>query len=68
MFELLEVTDSIRELIQLRSPAGKIKGAAIDISAAGGARRTLRDSGVGKVLAGLTTADEVVRVTMRASR
>ena len=68
VFELLEVTDSIRELIQLRSPAGKIKGAAIDISAAGGAMRTLRESGVGKVLAGLTTADEVVRVTMRASR
>lgn len=60
LFELLRVDDTIRGLIQRREPAGPIKDAAV---AAG--MRTLRNDGLNKVLRGLTTPEEVVRVTNR---
>jgi general secretion pathway protein E len=60
-FELLRVDEPVRRLIQARGTAADVKDAA---AAAG--MRTLRDDGIAKVLAGLTTTSEVERVTMRA--
>jgi type II secretory ATPase GspE/PulE/Tfp pilus assembly ATPase PilB-like protein len=61
-FELLVVDDVIRWQIQQRSTAADIRKAAI---AAG--MHTLREDGIAKVLAGLTTLAEVQRVTMRTA-
>jgi type II secretory ATPase GspE/PulE/Tfp pilus assembly ATPase PilB-like protein len=58
MFELLKMDERVRGLIQGRATAAEIKEAGV---AAG--MRTLRGDGVGKVLAGVTTASEVERVT-----
>ncbi len=58
VFELLAVNDVIRQRIQERATAAQVKAEAI---AAGGF--TLRDDGVAKVAAGITTIDEVARVT-----
>jgi general secretion pathway protein E len=59
-FELLTMDERVRKLIQARATAAEIKDAGV---AAG--MRTLRDDGVAKVLAGVTTTSEVERVTMR---
>jgi general secretion pathway protein E len=61
IFELLLVDDTIRRQIQARATASEI-GAAARSSA----MRTLRDDGAAKVLAGVTSVDEVLRVTMRS--
>ena len=58
-FELLVVDDETRRLISTRATAAEIKSAAV---AAG--TRTLRDDGVRKILAGVTTISEVERVTL----
>jgi general secretion pathway protein E len=58
-FELLVVDDEIRRLISTRATAAEIKSAAV---AAG--TRTLRDDGVRRILAGVTTISEVERVTL----
>jgi type II secretory ATPase GspE/PulE/Tfp pilus assembly ATPase PilB-like protein len=60
MFELLEADDALRAHVQRRSAAAVIRGVAIR-----GGMRTLREDGVRKVLRGLTTVEEVERVTMR---
>lgn len=57
IFEILEVTDPIRELILENSPANEIKEEAVKQG-----MRTLFDSGVEKILSGLTSAEEVLRV------
>jgi general secretion pathway protein E len=62
IFELLPVDDAIRRHIQARATAAEINAAARS-----GGMRTLRDDGAAKVLAGATTVDEVLRVTMRSS-
>ncbi len=59
-FELLALDDDTRRLVADRASAGRIKAAAV-----GHGTRTLRDDGVGKILAGLTTIAEVERVTAR---
>ena len=59
-FELLMIDPRVRMLIQSRATAAEIKDAGV---AAG--MRTLREEGVTKVLAGMTTTSEVERVTMR---
>ena len=56
--ELLIVTESIRPLIMSRAPASTIAHEAIK-----GGMRTLRQDGWKKVNAGLTTLEEVLRVT-----
>jgi general secretion pathway protein E len=61
IFELLVVDEPVRRHIQARSPASVIRGAAVEH----GSMRTLREDGVEKVLAGISTVDEVERVTMR---
>jgi general secretion pathway protein E/type IV pilus assembly protein PilB len=58
IYELLVASDEIRQLVCDRQPANVIKRAAV---AAG--MRTLRQDGWQKVLRGLTTVSEVLRVT-----
>jgi type II secretory ATPase GspE/PulE/Tfp pilus assembly ATPase PilB-like protein len=60
IFELLTVTEPIRELVLNRAKASTIKAEAI-----AGGMTTLRTDGFAKAAAGMTTLDEVVRVTGR---
>jgi type IV pilus assembly protein PilB len=59
VFEVMEMTDTLRELVIDNAPAFEIKKKAI---AEG--MLTLRQSGLRKVLEGFTTLEEVVRETM----
>lgn len=56
--EVLEVTDPIRELIVEKATANKIKEVARKMGMI-----TLRESALRKMMAGLTTVEEVIRVT-----
>lgn len=58
IFEILRVTETIRELIQNRVPTSKIKAAAV-----GEGMKTLRQKGWEKVKAGVTSGGEVLRVS-----
>jgi len=58
IFEILPVTDKIRELILGRADAGAIRASAVD-----GGMVLLRNDGWEKVRLGMTTIEEVVRVT-----
>jgi type II secretory ATPase GspE/PulE/Tfp pilus assembly ATPase PilB-like protein len=58
IYELLPLDDTIRELIMQRANANMIKAAAVKAG-----MRTLLQNGSQKVLEGLTTAEEVLRVT-----
>lgn len=60
IFELLPINDEIRKNIQSHASASQINRAAMDHG-----MKTLRDAGIIKVLQGVTTIDEVVRVTTR---
>lgn len=62
LFELLEPDDTVRQLIQNRAAAGTIKDHAVTRG-----MTTLRDDGITKIKAGVTTPDEVVRVTVRSA-
>jgi general secretion pathway protein E/type IV pilus assembly protein PilB len=55
---LLVANDEVRELATSRAPTNKIKKAACR-----GGMRTLRDDGWEKALEGVTSVDEVLRVT-----
>jgi type IV pilus assembly protein PilB len=57
LFEVLEVDDDLRELINQGAPDSTIRIAAIDLG-----MRTLAEDGIEKVLAGITTIEEVNRV------
>ena len=59
-FELLTLNDDIRRLIGIRATAGEVN----DVAGRAG-MRTLRDDGIEKILAGVTTIAEVERVTLR---
>jgi general secretion pathway protein E len=59
--ELLSVDESIRRHIQSRASATEIREAAVRVG-----MRLLRDDGIEKVLAGITTPNEVGRVTVRS--
>ena len=61
LYELLMVNEPIRELVQSRATAAQIKQEAVKSVH----MRPLRESGVEKILDGVTTVDEVLRVTMR---
>ena len=63
LYELLVVDDPIRDLIMHRANANMIKAVAIKAG-----MRTLLQSGSQKVLAGLTTAEEVLRVTQDSAQ
>ncbi len=58
IYEFLPATETVKRLVMANNDAGTIKAAAM---AEG--MRTLRDDGVTKVLAGMTSFDEIVRVT-----
>ena len=57
VFEIMVMTDAVRELVLQRKPAGVIME-----TAAGGGMRTLRDATVRKVLDGVTSIDELHRL------
>ncbi|MDB5357383.1 MAG: gspE [Phycisphaerales bacterium] len=59
-FELLVPDENIQRLIQSRANASEIKDAGVRSGT-----RTLRDDGVRKILAGITTISEVERVTVQ---
>jgi len=60
IYEVLTVTEPIRELILSRASSQQIKQKAISLG-----MRTLRQDGLQKVFKGLTTYSEVVRVTQQ---
>lgn len=58
IYEVLEITEPVRRMAIQRASGAEIKDAAL---AEG--MRTLRDDGAHKLLTGLTTVDEIMRVT-----
>jgi type II secretory ATPase GspE/PulE/Tfp pilus assembly ATPase PilB-like protein len=58
LYELLQVTETIEPLILQRSSSNAIKQLAVTQG-----MRTLRDDGWAKVLEGVTTVEEVLRVS-----
>ena len=58
VFELLVVDDEMREMILRREAANRLKKYAIDHG-----MKTLRDDGWDRVRIGLTSAEEVLRIT-----
>jgi type IV pilus assembly protein PilB len=59
LYEVMEVTDDIRELILIGASALELRKKAIDDSMI-----TLRESGLHKIRSGVTTIEEVVRETV----
>ncbi len=62
IFEMLEIGEEIRAAILKKEPASAVKRAAIALG-----MKTLRDSGWEKAKRGITTVDEVLRVTQEES-
>jgi type II secretion system protein E len=58
IFELLSINDDIRDLIMKEATVRELKEKAVSLG-----MRTLRRDGVAKIMKGLTTVDEVLRVT-----
>ena len=58
LFEVVEIDDDLRELIKAKSASGAFK----KVLKASGVP-TVRRDGIRKVIAGITTLDEVMRVT-----
>jgi len=58
LYELLEINDPIRRLVTTNADASTIRQQALRHQ-----MRTLRRDGLAKVLAGLTTVEEILRVT-----
>jgi type II secretory ATPase GspE/PulE/Tfp pilus assembly ATPase PilB-like protein len=61
LYEMLPINESVRVRVMERAGASIIKREAIQ----SGNLRTLRMDGLNKVAAGVTTIDEVLRVTQR---
>jgi type IV pilus assembly protein PilB len=59
LYEVMEITDEIRELILIGASALELRKKAIDDGMI-----TLRMSGIHKIRAGVTTIEEVVRETV----
>jgi type IV pilus assembly protein PilB len=59
VFEMLTITDDVRDLILNKSSSGHIRATAMRSG-----MTNLRDAGVQKIFAGLTTIEEVVRETI----
>ena len=59
MFEIFVINDDVRHMINKRSPTLLLRQRAREFG-----MRTLREDGVRKVLAGLTSAEEVISVTV----
>jgi type IV pilus assembly protein PilB len=58
LFELLIISEPVRELINMRAPAGVIRGRALELG-----MRTLREDGIRTILDGVTTVEEVLKYT-----
>jgi len=58
VLELLQMSDNLRRLILQRAAAHEIYRAAV-----GEGMRAMHDDGIVKALAGLTSFEEVIRVT-----
>jgi type IV pilus assembly protein PilB len=58
LFELLIISEPVRELINMRAPAGVIRGRALELG-----MRTLREDGIRTILDGQTTVEEVLKYT-----
>jgi general secretion pathway protein E len=63
IYELLELDDEVRQLVMKNSDASTIKALAVKKG-----MRTLRQDGAEKVLRGITSVDEVVRVTQKETQ
>jgi type IV pilus assembly protein PilB len=59
LYEVMEVSDAIQELILVGATAREIKRKAVEEG-----MLTLRQSGLNKIKAGITTLDEVLRETV----
>jgi type II secretion system protein E len=59
IFEIFAIDDSVRHLINNRSPTLMLRRRARESG-----MRTLREDGIRKVLAGLTSAEEVISITL----
>jgi type II secretory ATPase GspE/PulE/Tfp pilus assembly ATPase PilB-like protein len=59
IFEIFNISDEARRLIFEKVPANVLRNKAREMG-----MRTLREDGTRKVLAGLTTAEEVIRATV----
>jgi type IV pilus assembly protein PilB len=59
LYEVMPTDDEIQELTLRRAPANEIKRAAIQTG-----MKTLRQSGIAKIKQGITTIEEVLRVTV----
>jgi len=59
LFEIFEIDDDVRHMINRRSPTLLLRKRARELG-----MRTLREDGVRKVMAGLTSAEEVISITV----
>jgi type IV pilus assembly protein PilB len=59
LFEIMDINDAVRELVITKASATQMR-----IAAQRSGMRTLRDAGIQKVFAGLTTIEEVVKETL----
>ena len=59
LYEVMEITDELRELILIGASALELRKKAVDDGMI-----TLRESGLHKIRAGVTTLEEVVRETV----
>jgi len=59
LYELMPMSDSLREMVLAGASAAELKQQAI-----ADGMETLRQSGIGKIRAGLTTPEEILRVTI----
>jgi type IV pilus assembly protein PilB len=59
IFEIFVIDDEARKLIYDKAPSSALRARAREMG-----MRTLREDGIRKVLAGLTTPDEVIRATI----
>jgi type IV pilus assembly protein PilB len=59
IFEIFEIDDEVRHMINKRSPTLMLRQRARELG-----MRTLREDGVRKILAGLTSAEEVISSTI----
>jgi len=62
LFEMFIIDDEVRQMINEDLPASQLRRRARELG-----MRTLREDGIRKVLAGLTSATEVIHVTMSDS-
>ncbi|MBI5699479.1 type II/IV secretion system protein [Candidatus Saganbacteria bacterium] len=58
IFEMLTLNPEIQDLIMNKAPSNQVKEVAVRSG-----MKTLREDGISKVIAGMTTLDEVLRVT-----